>query len=118
MLVQPKACGEALHVRKHVHRIDEPLRPLGGECTGTLEELVLDGTPRRLIDESDYVCNPGLAPLVPNLSVRQPFTTEELSAIAFFAEDSDSTTRRLLDKYVARRYVQADILACGEPSRE
>jgi hypothetical protein len=68
---------------------------------------------RRLVDETDYVCNPCLAPLVPELSaVPQAFTREELSAIAFFAEEPDDTTRRLLDKYVARRYVQADILAC------
>jgi hypothetical protein len=67
---------------------------------------------RRLIDENDYVCNPCLAPLVPRLSAMpQQFNREELSAIAFFAEESDNTTRRLLDKYVARRYVEADVRA-------
>jgi len=65
-----------------------------------------------LIERAEYVCNPRLAPLVPELSATPPqFTRDEFMTMAIAAEGS-ATVRGLLTKLVARHCLRADVLEC------
>jgi len=65
-----------------------------------------------LMERADYLCNPRLAALVPELSSITPqFTADELVTMAIAAEECTSV-RGLLTKLVARHCLRADVLEC------
>jgi hypothetical protein len=66
----------------------------------------------RLVAEADYVCNPSLAPLVPELSLMpSQFTPDELRVLAYEAEGCASV-EELLIKHIARHFHRADVIQC------
>ena len=65
-----------------------------------------------LIDGAEYVRNPRLAALVPELSVLPAqLNPDELAAIAITA-DEHPTVRGLLARHLARHCLRADVLLC------